>query len=196
MDYIPRDTIDSFQTLMLKGKNLELKESYKRNQKSSVKLTDLACPEAWPEKSGRKKEKSTDRTDALKEGKKDNDKSKNADKKKKSNGRNSDPKKGQKDKNSTSNKDQKNKSDQTQAGNSCSQQSSSKKKSGASPSRKDPDKCFKCQEPGHFFRDCENEGPDIFCYSCGKPDVTAHTCPTCKDKTQNKTSENSKRGQQ
>ena len=202
MDYIPRDTISSFETLMLKGKNWELKESYKRNQKSSTKLTNMACPEAWPDKTRQKSKKTTDRTAALY----DNDKSdskKKFGKQKNSNTKNFDPKKGQKDKGSNSNQDQK-KSDQNQK---KSEQNKEKEPSlnqnsfrttrRADSNKKDPDKCFKCQESGHFFRDCENDGPDIFCYICGRHNVKAYQCPNskCEEKIKLQNSENSKGGQ-
>ena len=43
----------------------------------------------------------------------------------------------------------------------------------------DDDKCFKCEQLGHFWQDCTNDGPDTFCYKCGLHGVTYTTCTNC-----------------
>lgn len=39
--------------------------------------------------------------------------------------------------------------------------------------------CWNCHTPGHIFRDCPSQKRSLFCYRCGKPNVTTPTCPTC-----------------
>lgn len=44
-----------------------------------------------------------------------------------------------------------------------------------------PGECFKCRESGHLFKSCSNTPIfRIFCYSCGRANVIATKCPTCK----------------
>jgi len=38
--------------------------------------------------------------------------------------------------------------------------------------------CWNCNQPGHSFRQC-NKPRNIFCYRCGKPDVTSKSCTKC-----------------
>lgn len=43
--------------------------------------------------------------------------------------------------------------------------------------------CFKCRQPGHRFSDCRYKRVfRIFCYSCGKANVTSSRCPACLKK--------------
>lgn len=41
--------------------------------------------------------------------------------------------------------------------------------------------CWNCRSVGHGFMDCPSPQRNLFCYRCGKPDVTAPACPTCKE---------------
>lgn len=47
--------------------------------------------------------------------------------------------------------------------------------------RKEDMKCHNCGEKGHFVRDCKKPLRGIFCFGCGKDDVTVKTC-TCRTK--------------
>lgn len=37
-------------------------------------------------------------------------------------------------------------------------------------------KCFKCEEIGHFYRDCEKPQEFFFCFACGKRDQISTKC--------------------
>nr|CAI5832923.1 unnamed protein product [Callosobruchus analis]CAI5845815.1 unnamed protein product [Callosobruchus analis] len=41
-----------------------------------------------------------------------------------------------------------------------------------------PSNCWNCGKPGHKFNRC-SEVKGVFCYKCGKPNVTAVSCPDC-----------------
>lgn len=40
-------------------------------------------------------------------------------------------------------------------------------------------KCFNCQEMGHSFRKCPKERVGLFCFRCGKQNVTTNDCVDC-----------------
>lgn len=46
--------------------------------------------------------------------------------------------------------------------------------------KRDDLKCYNCSEKGHFVRDCKKPLKGIFCFGCGKDDVTINQC--CKSK--------------
>lgn len=41
--------------------------------------------------------------------------------------------------------------------------------------------CWNCRLQGHGFMDCPSPKRALFCYRCGKPDVTAPVCPACQE---------------
>lgn len=41
--------------------------------------------------------------------------------------------------------------------------------------------CYKCDEPGHYWRQCTNRPKKVKCYNCGMPDVLRTECPNCQD---------------
>lgn len=42
-------------------------------------------------------------------------------------------------------------------------------------------KCFNCDEPGHAYNKCTKK-KTIFCYGCGKKNITKPKCPNCSSK--------------
>lgn len=42
--------------------------------------------------------------------------------------------------------------------------------------------CWNCKVAGHVFMECPIEQRSLFCYKCGKPDVTTPNCPICQQK--------------
>nr|CAI5854468.1 unnamed protein product [Callosobruchus analis] len=41
--------------------------------------------------------------------------------------------------------------------------------------------CWNCHQTGHKFRKCQRE-KQIFCFRCGRRDVTSNSCPHCVQK--------------
>lgn len=182
MDFISRSRISSWKDLITEGKLIELKAAYKS---SSQKSSDLVVPEAAAHQ---KKKGSSERTDSVSEGK-DKDRSKGR------KGKKGSDKKESTTKDKGKNPPKKDKSQTKTAKNSNSEPKNSPK---TDEPPKDPSKCWKCQQAGHFFKDCENEAlHEVFCYSCGRPDVRVDQCPSakCKERPKRAHSENSTRGQ-
>lgn len=42
--------------------------------------------------------------------------------------------------------------------------------------------CWNCKVAGHVFMECPVEQRSLFCYKCGKPNVTTPKCPNCQQK--------------
>lgn len=42
--------------------------------------------------------------------------------------------------------------------------------------------CWNCRISGHVFMECPVEQRSLFCYKCGKPNVTTPKCPICQQK--------------
>lgn len=42
--------------------------------------------------------------------------------------------------------------------------------------------CWNCKVAGHVFMECPDEQRTLFCYKCGKPNVTTPKCPSCIQK--------------
>ncbi|KAL6438798.1 hypothetical protein ACFW04_003703 [Cataglyphis niger] len=53
--------------------------------------------------------------------------------------------------------------------------------SGIWPSRVSTAKCWNCEGIGHLSRDCEAV-PRMYCYRCGRTEVTLRICPDCSGK--------------
>lgn len=43
-------------------------------------------------------------------------------------------------------------------------------------------KCFNCRQTGHWFMECPAERTRMFCFRCGRDDITTPECPVCSPK--------------
>ncbi|KAI8119245.1 Transposon Tf2-6 polyprotein [Lucilia cuprina] len=53
---------------------------------------------------------------------------------------------------------------------------------GQQQQQKQPVICWNCKASGHVFMECPVEQRALFCYKCGKPNVTTPKCPFCQQK--------------